>query len=150
MGYSAIIQFFVFALILVLAKNYIQHNQLNSLSENLIISDLFTIEEIGRYHLLENKYALDLELYNLENERKLDSIKFVQQSNKVETLDLGSCQSINKGNYKICKTVDGQFSGITAVKQDGKILGYIVAKKQYSSLFSLPVSYGLLLVLLTV
>lgn len=150
MGYSAIIQFFVFALILVLAKNYIQHNQLNSLSENLIISDSFTMDEIGRYHLLGNKYALDLELYNLENERKLDSIKFIQQSNKVETTGLGSCQSINNGNYKICKTVDGQFAGITAIKQDGKILGYVVAKKQYSSLFSLPVSYGLLLILLTV
>ena len=150
MGYSAIIQFFVFALLLVLAKDYFQHNQLNSLSENLIISDSFTTDEIGRYQLLGNKYALDLELYNLENERKLDSIKFIQQSNNIETSSLGSCQSLNNGNYKICKTINGQFSGITVIKQDGKILGYVVAKKQYSSLFSLPVSYSLLLILLTV
>jgi signal transduction histidine kinase len=150
MGYSAVIQFFVFALILVFAKNYFQHNQLNSFSANLIINDSFTTDEIGRYHLLGNKYALDLELYNLENERKLDSIKFIQQSNNSVSSELGSCQQLNNDNYKICKTTDGQFSGITAIKQDGKILGYVVAKKQYNPIFSLPVSYGLLFILLTV
>ena len=75
MAYSALIQFVVFGLILMLAKDYFHHNQMGILSKNLIITDSFTTDEIGRYYLVNNKYALDLALYNLENERKLDSIK---------------------------------------------------------------------------
>jgi len=147
MAYSAIIQFFVFGLILMLTKDYFQHNQMSTLSKNLIITDSFTVDEIGRYHLLNNKYALDLALYNLENERKLDSIKFVPFPNNVEKI--GDCQSIGN-NYIVCKTAHGQISGITIIKQNHKILGYVVSKKKYESIFSIPVSYGLLFILLTV
>lgn len=147
MAYSAVIQFFVFGLILMLAKDYFHHNQMSTLSKNLIITDSFTTDEIGRYHLLNNKYALDLALYNLENERKLDSIKFIPFPKNVEKI--GDCQAMSN-NYTVCKTAHGQISGITVIKKDHKILGYVIAKKKYNSIFAIPVSYGLLLILLTV
>lgn len=148
MAYSAFIQFFVFGLILLLAKEYFDNNQIGSLSKNLIINDSFTTDEIGRYQLLNNKHALDLALYNLENERKLDSIKFVSDQKPLE--DLGTCQSISGKIHTICKADNGQFSGITAIKKDDQILGYVISKKQYNSIFLIPASHGLLLILITV
>lgn len=148
MAYSAFIQFFVFGLILLLAKEYFDNSQIGSLSKNLIINDSFTTDEIGRYQLLNNKHALDLALYNLENERKLDSIKFVSAQKPLE--NLGSCQSISGNIHTICKADNGQFSGITAIKKDDQILGYVISKKQYNSIFLIPASHGLLLILITV
>ena len=46
MAYSALIQFMIFGLILILAKNYFQE-QLSTFSKNLIINDSFTTDEIG-------------------------------------------------------------------------------------------------------
>lgn len=147
MAYSAVIQFFVFGLILMLAKDYFHNNHMNTVTKNLIITDSFTMDEIGRYYLLNNKYALDLALYNLENERKLDSIKFIPFPYNVEKT--GDCESISN-SYTVCKTARGQISGITTIKKGHKILGYVLTRKKYNSLFSIPVSYGLLLILFTV
>ncbi|MFO3612741.1 HAMP domain-containing sensor histidine kinase, partial [Legionella pneumophila serogroup 1] len=147
MAYSALIQFIIFGFILMLAKDYF-HNQMSVFSRNLIINDSFTTDEIGRYQLLNNKDALDLVLYNLGNERKLDSIKFVPLKNKIE--DVGTCEENSKNNYLLCKKDNGQISGITLIKNDEKILGSVVASKQYNSIYTLPVSYGLLLILLIV
>jgi len=133
MAYSALIQFCVFGLILILAKEYFDNNQISTLSKDLIISDSFTTDEIGRYQLLNNKYALDLALYNIENERKLDSIKFVSTQNQVG--NLGSCQSINGSNHTICKADNGQFSGLTVIKKDDLILGYVIAKNNIIQFF---------------
>lgn len=133
---------------MLLAKEYFDNNQIGSLSKNLIINDSFTTDEIGRYQLLNNKHALDLALYNLENERKLDSIKFVSDQKPLE--NLGSCQLISGNIHTICKADNGQFSGITAIKKDDQILGYVISKKQYNSIFLIPASHGLLLILITV
>ena len=148
MAYSALIQFIIFGIILLLARDYL-HNQMSTFSKNLIINDSFTTDEIGRYHLLNNKDALDLVLYNLGNERKLDSIKFIAFPNSIEDY-LDDCGKNNTDNFFICKAKNGQISGITAIKKGGEILGYVVTKKQYNSIYTLPASYGLLLILLVV
>lgn len=148
MAYSAVIQFLVFGLLLITANSYFHHTQLNTISTNLIIDDSFTAEEIARYNLLKDAYALDLELFNLENERKLDSIKFIPSLK--QTANLGSCQFLYKGNYRICKESGGIFSGITPIAFDGKILGYIVARKKFNLFYSIPISYGLVLILFVV
>ena len=147
MAYSTIVQFFVFAVILMLANNFFHHNEMSTFLKNLIITDSFTMDEIGRYHLLNNKYALELALYNIENERKLDSIKFIPFPNTVKKM--GICESINK-IYTLCKTSHGQIYGITVIKKGQNTLGVVLTKKKYSPIFSIPVSYGLLLILLTV
>ncbi len=147
MAYSALIQFIIFGIILIFARDYF-HNQMSTFSRNLIINDLFTTDEIGRYQLLNNKDALELVLYNLGNERKLDSIKFVPLENNIE--DVGVCEENSKGNYLLCKTTNGQISGITQIKKDDIRLGSVVATKQYNSFYTIPVSYGLLLILLIV
>ena len=149
MAYSALIQFIIFGIILLLARDYF-HNQMSTFSRNLIINDSFTTDEIGRYQLLNNKDALDLVLYNLGNERKLDSIKFIAFPNSIEDY-LGDCGKNNSNNnFMICKATNGQISGITLIKKDDKILGYVVAKKQYNSIYTIPASYGLLFILLVV
>lgn len=149
MAYSAFIQFIIFGLILLLARDYF-HNQISTFSKNLIINDSFTTDEIGRYHLLNNKDALDLVLYNLGNERKLDSIKFIPFPNSIEDY-LGDCGKNNTHkNFLICKAANGQISGITLIHKDSKILGYVVAKKQYNSIYTISASYGLLIILLIV
>ena len=147
MAYSALIQFIIFGLILLLARDYF-HNQMSTFSRNLIINDSFTTDEIGRYQLLNNKDALDLVLYNLGNERKLDSIKFVPLPDNIE--DVGACEENKKNNYLLCKKANGQISGITLIKKDDKILGSVVARKQYNSIYTIPTSYGLLIILLIV
>lgn len=131
----------------MLAKDYF-HNQMSSFSRNLIINDSFTTDEIGRYQLLNNKDALDLVLYNLGNERKLDSIKFIPFKSKLE--EFGTCKSTISNHFILCKKDNGQIYGITVIKNGEKTLGYVVASKQYNSLYTLPVSYGLLLILLIV
>ncbi|MGQ3888244.1 sensor histidine kinase [Legionella sp. CNM-1927-20] len=148
MAYSAVIQFFVFGLFLILIHNYFQIIKINTLYKNLIINDSFTTEEIGRYQLLNNKDALDLTLYNLENERKLDSIKFIAFPQTLE--NLGTCQSIQGSSLLVCRGDNGQFSGVTTIKIDDKIIGYVVAKKLYNSIYSMPVSYSFLFMLLIV
>ncbi|MDX1838092.1 sensor histidine kinase [Legionella taurinensis] len=149
MAYSALIQFIIFGIILLLARDYF-HNQMSTFSRNLIINDSFTTDEIGRYQLLNNKDALDLVLYNLGNERKLDSIKFIAFPNSIEDY-LGDCGKNNSNNnFMICKATNGQISGITLIKKDDKILGYVVARKQYNSIYTIPASYGLLFILLVV
>lgn len=147
MAYSAIIQFIIFGFILVLTRDYF-HNQMSNFSRNLIIIDSFTTDEIGRYYLLNNKDALDLLLYNLGNERKLDTIKFVPLKNKIE--DIGTCEKNSESNYLLCKKDNGQISGVTLIKNNKEILGSVVASKQYNSIYSLPISYSLLLILLIV
>lgn len=145
MIFSALIQFLVLGLILILVKNYFNYNQQNSILLNLIINDIFTNEEIGKYQFLNNKYALNLELHNLADERKLDSIKLY---NSIDEFGyLGSCTNIADNGYKICKTTDGVFSGVSPIKVDNKIISYIVAKKKYNLFFYVPISYGLLLIL---
>ena len=148
MSYSAILQFFVLGILLIFTRSYLQHSQLDAISNKLLVRDSFTTEEIGRYYLLNNKYAIDLALYNLENERKLDSIKFTSSS--VLSRELGVCKMVNNYANELCKTDDGIFSGITPIKINKKIIGYIIAKKHYTSMFALPISYGLLLILLMV
>lgn len=148
MVYSALIQFIIFAIILLLARDYL-HNQMSTFSRNLVINDSFTTEEIGRYYLLNNKDALDLVLYNLGNERKLDSIKFIPFPNHIEDY-VDDCGKNTTNNFFICKARNGQISGITLIKKDNKILGYVITKKQYNSMYTLPTSYGLLLILMIV
>src|SRR5579862_3315748 len=113
MGYSAVIQFLVFGFILILSKDYFYHKRIDILSRNMVISDPFTISEIGRHHLLGNKDALDLELYNLEIERKLDSIKFIPFSGDKINFNLGTCESVSNDDFKICKTNNERYSGVT-------------------------------------
>jgi len=147
MAYSALIQFIIFGLILLLAREYFD-NQKSTFSRNLIINDSFTTDEIGRYQLLNNKDALDLVLYNLGNERKLDSIQFVPLSDNIK--DVGACEKNEKNNFLLCKKQNGQISGITLIKNDDKILGSVIARKQYNSIYTIPASYGLLIILLIV
>lgn len=147
MAYSALIQFIIFGIILLLARDYL-HNQMSTFSKNLIINDSFTTDEIGRYQLLNNKDALDLVLYNLGNERKLDTIKFIPLPDKIE--NVGDCKRNKQNNYLLCKNNNGQISGITLIKKGDIIIGSVIAKKQYNTIYTMPTSYGLLIILLIV
>jgi signal transduction histidine kinase len=148
MIYSAFMQFVILGLALILVSKHLNYNQENSISSNLIINDYFTIEEIGKYDLLDNKYALNLELHNLADDRKLDSIKFSKSTDNIR--QYGSCIKLNKKGFEICKTKEGIFTGITPIKLDNKILGFIITTKKYNQIFSVPISYGLLLIFLIV
>ncbi len=148
MIYSALIQLIVFGLILILVKNYLFYNKINIISSKLLINDSYIINQIGQYKILDNQYALDLELNNLENERNLDSIKFT--SNLINLQNYGKCENSSKTKYMICKTENGSFTGISPVQVAGNILGYIIAAKKYNSTLFLPIIYDLVLILLTV
>ena len=74
---SSIAQLLILGLLIIFARNYINHTQINTISDNLLIKDQYTIDQIGSYQLLGATYALDLELHNLGDMRKLDSIKLL-------------------------------------------------------------------------
>ena len=147
MAYSALIQFIIFGFILLLARDYFNNTQNQDLSNKLTISDSFTIDEIKKFIYLKNKQALDLSLLNIGSERKLDSIKFVSVNNLL--INSYTCDYTSHG-YRLCKSKDGNFMGITPIKRKDELLGYILAKKKYNYLLSLPASHGLFIILLTV
>ena len=140
MLYSAAIQFLVLALIIILVKGYLYHNRLNEITDKLIIKDSFTVDAIGNYKFLGNQYALDLELSNLSNDRGLDSIEFSSNLNKVKSME---CSKLKNG-FQLCKTEQGNYSGVSPIKIDNKIIGYIITHKKYILAFASPLSYWLI------
>lgn len=145
---SAIIQFFVLGLLLILVKDYLDYNQKINLINDLIINDSFTQEELSRYKILNNNYALNLALHNLANERKLDSIWFSTNFNSQKQFK--KCISIDKTGYKLCHDRKGTFYGVTSLKVAKKFLGYIITSKKYSIITSAPIYYSLILILISV
>jgi signal transduction histidine kinase/FixJ family two-component response regulator len=147
MIYSSITQILVLGVLILLVRNYMDHSQLNTITDDLLIKDQYTIDQIGSYQILGSKYALDLELHNLGDMRKLDSIKFA--SNIKNETNLKNCKKLSDRNFQLCKMNDN-YTGISSVLTGNKSLGYIIASKKYHPVFSVPVTYDLLLILLTV
>ena len=106
------------------------------------------MDEIGKFYLLNNNYALDLELHNLADERKLDSIKFITETNELSSI--GVCSQLDYLGFKLCKSSDGVYSGISPVELNNEIIGYIVTKKKYDTIFSVSVTYELFLIFIVV
>jgi len=145
---SSIAQIVVLGLLIIFVRNYMNHSQLNTMADDLLVKDEYTIDQIGSYQILGNKYALDLELHNLGDMRKLDSIKFVNDVK--EENKLYDCTVLNDKNFQLCKVNNGYYFGISAVKSGKDTLGYILASKKYHPAFFVPVAYDLFLIILTV
>lgn len=139
---SAIIQFLTLASLLLLARSYFYHNQLNSLNNSLIVNDSFTIEAVGKHKILNNQYALDLELSNIASEHKLDSIQFVDH---LKDFNTSHCSKVANDFY-LCKGNNGIYSAISPVKLEDKILGYIITQKKYNFTFFTSLFYWLLFI----
>lgn len=148
MIFSTLIQFFVLTLIFFLVKNYVAYNQKNNLINDLLINDSFIQQELIRYRILDNDYAFNLELHNLADERKLDSIKFIRELNFVN--ELKKCSELNDGKFKLCNDGNGIFYGITPLVIDGKLFGYIIMNKDYTLMSITKISYSIALILITV
>lgn len=145
---SAMIQFLVLGTMLIAIDTYLSKYQINIILNDLLIKDIFTEEQIAKYSILKNKYALDLELHSIGDEKKLDSIKFVKTLQGLDYLD--TCKGIGNEGHKLCKDVDNKYIGISPVDFNNAIIGYILAKKQYVDSLALPVAYGLLIILIFV
>lgn len=150
MAYSAIFQCIILALIFIPTKEYFHNNKINFLEKTLIVNDSFTTDEIGKYALLDNKYAMDLALGKFGNENKLDSIKFIPAGELLKPN--GKCEQTSGGNrnYTICQLNNGKFSGITTIEENHRILGYVIASKRYNSIFFMPSSHSILIILLII
>lgn len=118
------------------------------IADQLLIKDQYTIDKIGSYQLLNSKYALELELHNLGDMRKLDSIMIVSTiENKFKP---NECTLLSSVNYKLCKMHDNNYVGVSVISVNKKILGYVIAEKKYHLSPTVPISYDLLLISLTV
>lgn len=148
MIYSSITQILVLGVLIILVRNYMGHSQLNTINNNLLIQDQFTIDQIGSYQILGNKYALDLELHNIGDMRKLDAIKFVKSITNDPALI--NCKMLRNKNFQLCKTNSNNYIGISPIVSENNRLGYILASKIYYPAFSLPVIYDLLFILFVV
>ncbi|MCC5792132.1 MAG: HAMP domain-containing histidine kinase [Legionellaceae bacterium] len=147
MAYSAILQMLVLAIFLLLSQKYVSSYQNSELTNILIINDSFSLDEITKYVLLKNQNALDLALLNISQERKLDNIKFISPEN----IRLFKAKCVNiKSDRRLCRNENNFFSGITSIKNNNKLLGFIVASKQYNSFFSLPTTHGLIFIIIIV
>lgn len=144
MAYSAVIQFVIFSCLVVSYKDHLTNTQMHAISKELLITDTFTTEEIGRYALLKNQSALDLALLNLESERKLDSVKFEHRLKEKRGV---KCRSISGLDKFICKGKNDTYWGITRIKEEDDLIGYVIAKKQYNSIFSIASSWWLFFIL---
>jgi signal transduction histidine kinase len=126
---SLISQFLILIFAAIFFINYQNHIQENNISDALIIKDQYTLEQISSYKLLGSTYALDLELHNLGDIRKLDSIRFVDKiQNEISFHD---CSISTDDNFKLCKINENEYKGISSVRVDGKVLGYILTTKKY-------------------
>ncbi len=141
--FSLLAQLLILSLLIVFVRNYIKDNQANSISNDLLIKDQYTLEKIGQYRLLQSNYALDLELHNLGEIKKLDSIKFVK------TLPQYQCNILNLKEFKICK-LDDAYLGISVITVNRRVLGYILAIKKYHPVISSALTYDFLLILLSI
>jgi|GEM_PF-3199696 len=148
MFYSLLTQILVLGVLIILARNYINDSQLNVISNELLIKDQFTIDQITGYRILGENYALDLELHNIGDMRKLDTVEFLPQAPQDKSYK-GSSILLNDRRKKIYKLSNNKYYGVTTIVSDGKVLGYVVTKKKYDSIFIVPVSYDLFLILVT-
>lgn len=146
MGYSLLAQLLILGLVLFFFRNYRVHNQINVISDNLLVKDQYTLETIGKYKILGADYALDLELHNLGDMRKIDSVKFVKNIEK----EPSNHYLVNTKQFILQKSKTDVYTGISVVNVNGKILGYIIAQKKYLPILSVPIKYDLLLMLLSI
>ena len=144
---SALVQFIVIAVLFVVIKQYLISSDKSSISENLVIKDVFSQQELSKYQVLDNKYAFDLSLHNISERRKLDSVFFSETSPQGKEFD--NCNSIGRGGYKFCESEKGVFYGITPLKVRKRTLGYIVASKKYGFIAT-PTYFGLTIILLII
>ena len=143
MAISLLAQLLILCVLIIFIRNYIKDSQVNSISNNLLIKDLYSLEKIAQYKLLQSNYALDLELHNLSEEKKLDNIKFFKEIPRLQ------CDILNLKKFKLCKIGD-EYIGISMVSINHKVLGYIVARKKYDFVASSALTYDLLLILLSI
>lgn len=143
MMFSLLAQLLILSLLIIFVRNYIKDNQINNISNELLIKDQYTLEKIGQYRLLQSNYALNLELHNLGEIKKLDNIKFVRARPKYQ------CKILNLKQFKLCK-INDVYLGISVITINNSILGYIVAMKKYHPVISGSVTYDFLLILLSI
>lgn len=145
---SLIAQIFILGFLIIFVRNYMHQSQTNMISDDLLIKDTYTIDKIGQYKILDSKYALDLELHNIGDMRKLDSIKFISSLNK--KIQFINCDILNTKQFKLCKSKNGTYLGVSIVSFNNNTLGYIVSEKKYALAFPVPGRYDLFLILFSV
>jgi len=141
---SAIVQFIVLALIFLLVKSTLVSNHEDAIFNQLTIRDSFTQQEIARYMLLNNHYALNLELHNIADQNKLDKIRYAKTTGKLTHLK--NCISSTHHDYQLCHTGRGHYKGITPVKEGSQRIGYIIASKQFTPIHTSTYT-GLIIIL---
>lgn len=144
--FATTIKIIVLCLIFLIVKDMFKNEQLKSISEDLLITDSYTSEEIIRYKLLDNVHALELALYNLEDTRELNSAKFILHLNNV---NMKSCISYGKDDFKICRARDGTFIGISPLKMQNQLFGYILTEKKYNLIYLSTLNHEFMLMFFT-
>lgn len=149
MLYSLLTQILVFGVLIVFVKEYISNNQLGNISNNLLIRDQYTLDKIGSYLLLNDNYALNLELHNLADMKRLDEVKFSPKL-PAERLFKNAILLLDDGNSQVYKLPNNHYIGITKILVGQKVFGYVLLEKEYSSQFIMPVFYDLSFLVLIV
>jgi signal transduction histidine kinase len=148
MIFSSISQLIVMIFLIFFIRNYIVDNQTNSISDNLLIKDQYTRDQIGSYYLLGSNYAMDMELHNLGDMRKLDSIMFFSKAE--DEYKHHNCVLRANQKFKLCKADLNEYVGVSAVLLNNKKLGYVLMKKKYSPISFAPISQDLFAIFVTV
>lgn len=148
MTFSLLTQLIFVGLVIITVKFYMKENTLNNLSDTLLISDKYTIDLISSYIELNEIYSLQLELHDIGDMRKLDSIEFSPYLPKFSFKSRMKLTTRKSGSYIVQLSRD-TFQGVTAISFRGKILGYIITRKQYNEYTGSSISYDLFLVLVT-
>lgn len=144
---SSIVQFILLALLFVFIKNYLSNSNSSALAEKLIIKDDFTQQELSKYIVLGNEYAFNLSLHNISEERRFDSLFYSKELPKGE--DFYNCESLKNKLYKLCKSKNGVFYGITPLVVNKKTVGFIISSKKYAVLDT-SIYIGLAVILLVI
>lgn len=146
------LSFFVQIIILIAAYFFIKYHIINGeikvISDDILVKDQFTIDKIGEYKILGSHYAMELELHNLGDMKKLDSIEFI--NNFSNTNKEIKKHVLNSKKFKIFILNNGEYLGVSSVFFNKKHIGDILATKNYYSAFSDTIKYDMFLILLSI
>lgn len=128
---SAIVQIILLVALTISGQNFYKSNKLDMLKKDLLVVNNALINEIARYSILNNNYAIDLSLMELQQKAKLDSVKLVKSLNGLAFQDC----NLSPHSQTICSDNKDSFVGIIPLIIDNESFGFIITKNTYPSGF---------------
>lgn len=136
---SLFAQGILISLTITAIERYTIKSSFSAINDTLIISDQYTTDLLISYIKLGEIYALELQLHNIGDMKKLDSISYEKEIvNNQSTTNFNAKMIYNKNGNYVIRYRNDQFQGVTRLQFQGETVGYIITKKIYPGLIEHP------------